>query len=151
MTAIGTWVWRREISVSSQLETVLQKMLINRTLATNPLRKCSKPCSPTPLHRRQTPTSPKCVPSTLSENLSLILATAKKGGTQIIATHSSSGLASPLGSQGCRCRHDCIDWNECWTLEFSDSFNTVLPVGQRSAPHSSSEYPSVENMTVSKL
>jgi len=73
----GIWL-QREISVSSQLETVLQKMLVSKSaIATNPLRKCSKPCSPTPLHR-QTPTSPRDTINFVGQNLNLMLATAPK-------------------------------------------------------------------------
>jgi len=58
----------------------------------------------------------------------LILATAPKGSTQIIATHTPH--LGWLRLSGLPVQAYCIDWNECLgTAEFSDSFNTVVACG----------------------
>jgi len=111
--------------------------LINRTLATNPLRKCSKPCSPTPLHRRyqHLPNAyrqlcrTKPVPNPSYSH--------QKGGTQII-THTLILASSPLGSG---VQAFCIDWNECLGLLNSVIRSIQLLPGHsdRRTSHSSSE------------
>jgi len=142
MTAIRTGL-ATEISVSSQLETVLQKMLvINRTLATNPLRKCSKPCSPTPLHRCQTPTSPNAYRQLCRTKPVPNLATATKREVLKSLRHTLliwAGFA--LGVRVAGAGMIVLIGTNAWGLNSVIRSIQLLPVGQRSpsTSHSSSE------------
>jgi len=98
-----------------------------------------KPCSPTPLHRRQTSTSPRCVPSTLSDKTEPNASYSPKTEALKSLRHPSSSGCFALGSQGCRCRLDCIGTNAWGLALLSDSFNTVIACTQHEYLHSSSE------------
>jgi len=91
----GTWVWRREI-VSSQLETVLQKMLYKsdaRYQSAEEVLQALQSYATSPLPDANI--SQMRTVNFVGQNLSLILATAtKREVLKYCDTHSSSGLAS---------------------------------------------------------
>jgi serine/threonine-protein kinase len=142
----GTWVWRREISVSSQLETVLQKMLANKSdaryqSAEEVLQALqSPPTSPPPDTNISQMRTVNFVGQKPVPNASY---SHQKGGTQVIATHTPHlGWLRPWVTRVAGAGMIVLIGTNGWGLLNSVIRSIqLLPVGHRSpsTSHSSSE------------